>query len=137
MRVEGALGVPSSWAGERSRPPENVKNWPYSRNIRWIDNWGQLHCLDTRFGGESGGICPIFNRSTEGTVYFEGGVTRYQNGLTKKTLLYMVQDPKIAILRNISSIPYHIKGSGAARVIRPQSRAGYPNLIISGVMEPE
>lgn len=137
MRVEGALGVPSSWAGERSRPPENVKNWPYSRNIRWIDNWGQLHCLDTRFGGESGGICPIFNRSTEGTVYFEGGVTRYQNGLTKKTLLYMEQDPKIAILRNISSIPYHIKGSGAARVIRPQSRAGYPNLIISGVMEPE
>ena len=57
-----------------------------------------------RFGGESGGMTNVYNRSKNGTVYVEGGITRFMNGVTRQTILYLEEQPRLAVLRDISGM---------------------------------
>jgi hypothetical protein len=136
MRVQTMLGNPTLWAGERGKAPKSVKNWAYSANTRWIDNWGRLYCQDDRFGGESGGMCNVFNRSERGTVYIGGGVTRHFNGLTKKCILYLEKAPRLAVLRNISGPPSNRGGSGRI-LYGPGVHPKQGTLFATGVMKPQ
>jgi hypothetical protein len=132
MRVEAMLAVPKLWAGKRGKIPDQIKDWPDSRQTRWYDNWGQLYVLDSRFGGESGGMCNVYNRSPRGTVYIDGGITKFYNSLTRNCILYLEQDPAAAVLRNISAGASNVDGS--SHVKRPAGRAGKANLFESAVM---
>lgn len=112
MCVQHMLSVPMLWAGARAdKTPARIKDWPYSRNIRWIDNWGQLYVADSRFGGEGGGMCNIYNRSQSGTVYVNGGIARFVNGASRLTMLYMEKEPRKAVLENISTNPLRVETS--------------------------
>lgn len=110
MVIESMLGNPVLWHGKRSKIPPDIVDWSFSRNVRWVDNWGILFCRDLRFGGESGGMCNIYNRSPEGIVYINGGLTRHANNASKMTILFAEEIPKTAILRDISAVPIHVDG---------------------------
>ncbi len=47
-------------------------------DYRWIDNYGNLHCFNARFGGEWGGLCPVFHCG-KGHVYLEGGYAWFES----------------------------------------------------------
>lgn len=135
MRVEAMLGVPKLWAGKRGKAPPEIKDWPYSRDTRWYDNWGKLYVLDTRFGGESGGMCNVYNRSTDGTVYIEGGITKFYNSLTRTCILYLDKEPAVAVLRNISVGASNVDGS--SHVKRPEGSTKRITVFSSAVMGPD
>jgi hypothetical protein len=111
MRVQDMLGNPTLWQGKRGKTPANIKDWQLSKNTCWIENWGKLYSLDNRFGGESGGMCNVVNQSTNGTVYIAGGQTRFYNGVTRNAVLYLAKETKLAVLRDISSVPIRVEES--------------------------
>ncbi len=47
-------------------------------DYRWIDNYGNLHCYNARFGGEWGGICPVYQYGS-GRVSLEGGYAWFES----------------------------------------------------------
>jgi len=105
MLVRWMLGNPTIWRGKRSKN-KTIQNWNYSHNVRWIDNWGHLYCQGNRFGGESGGMCSVFNRSPEGTVYIGGGFARYNNPeASKPSLIFVEKTPKTIVVDSVSCIP--------------------------------
>jgi hypothetical protein len=69
------LGVPMAfaWTTPEKIAPEGTR----PRDYRWIDNFGNLHCFNVRFGGEWGGICPVFNYGN-GFVTIEGGYAWFE-----------------------------------------------------------
>src|SRR5690606_13046477 len=103
-RAQTIMFNPTLWQGERSKPPVGKEEWQLSTKTRWFDNWGKLYSLDNRFGGESGGMTNVYNRSTDGMVHIEGGITRFYNGATRKAMLYMEKEPRIAVLRDVSGM---------------------------------
>ena len=69
MRYQDILGVPCVFAGIPKASTENIPPGDY----RWIDNrGGELHSLFSRFGGEWGGIPPVYSYDG-GKVLIEGG----------------------------------------------------------------
>lgn len=108
MRIQSMLGVPILWQGERNKAPASIHDWTRSKHTRWIDNWGKIYSLDNRFGGESGGMCNIENRSEDGTVYINGGIARFYNGATRQCILYLEKSPKQAVLHVISAYPFKL-----------------------------
>ncbi len=113
MRLEACLGIPQLWEGRRNKRPEKLKSWDFSRNTRWVDNFGWLEILDTRLGGESGGMANVFHRAEGGSVFVGGGTTWFFNGLTKKAMVYLEKLPEAVVLQNVSSVPVSIEGSSA------------------------
>jgi hypothetical protein len=105
MCIQAMLTNPKLWQGKRSegKVPENIKDWQYSKNTRWVDNWGKLYSLDTRWGGECGGMTNVYNRSADGAVFISGGNARFYNGATRKCVLYLEKPVRQAVLQNISS----------------------------------
>lgn len=135
MRIQCCLANPRLWEGKRSKRPENLKSWEYSRNTRWIDNFGRLYSVDNRFGGESGGMANVFHRSEAGTIYIGGGTTRFFNGITKKAILYLEKEPEIAVLQNISAVP--VSAEGAAAILPVQVMRENPEkFFLSAVFAP-
>lgn len=104
MRIRWMLGNPVIWRGKYSK--KEITDWNYGNNIRWVDNWGQLYCQGNRFGGESGGMCSVFNRAAEGTVYIGGGFARYRNAEASPTcLVFAEKAPAVTVAQNVSCIP--------------------------------
>lgn len=137
MRVEAMLGNPVLWQGKRSKIPASIQNWQFSKNTRWIDNWGQLYSLDNRFGGESGGVCNIYNRSTDGMVYVGGGVTRFYNGVTRKSLLYLEQTPRFAVLNGITGRPLQVESDAwAVQQADGSDGSNVPGIVVRSVPTP-
>ena len=133
MRVQDMLGNPTLWQGKRGKAPANIKDWQLSKNTCWIENWGKLYSLDNRFGGESGGMCNVINQSTAGTVYIDGGETRFYNGVTRKAVLYLAKNPKLAVLRNISSVPIRVEDSWVVMNADGSDGRNNSNVIVRGV----
>jgi hypothetical protein len=129
------LGNPKLWAGKRGKVPANVKDWPYSRNTRWFDNEGRLEVRDTRFGGESGGMCNAWNRAETGTVYIGGGLSKFNNSLTKQCILFLEKPPAAAVLENIASAPVRVDGV-SWRILRAAGVPAGGNVFVSGVPAP-
>jgi hypothetical protein len=132
------LGNPRLWYGKRNKRPSELGDWPYSRYTRWFDNWGQLYCQEIRFGGESGGMCNVYNRSESGTVYVGGGMSRFNNGATRMSIIFLAEEAKSIVLRDISSFAGRVDGVSA----RIMSDDGNPadeknlNVSVSGVLAP-
>jgi hypothetical protein len=128
MRFQAILGVPSRYY------PGNI----LLENPRWIDNFGKLQSFDFRFGGEGGGFCNVYNRSSEGTVYVSGSVARYTNPAGKKCLLYLEKTPRAAVLQTISTTPWMTgKYEGSSTLLDPQGRTKNANVHISGLTSPD
>lgn len=111
MKIEACLAIPQLWEGRRNKRPETLKSWDFSRNTRWVDNFRRLEILDTRLGGESGGMANIFHRAEGGSVFVAGGTKSFKNGITKKALVYLQKEPDYLVLQNVSSVPVSIEGS--------------------------
>jgi hypothetical protein len=133
MRVQDMLGNPTLWQGKRGKAPANIKDWQLSKNTCWIENWGRLYSLDNRFGGESGGMCNVVNHSTDGTIYIGGGQTRFYNGATRNAVLYLAKKPKLAILRDISSVPIRVEESWVVMNADGSDGRSTPGVIVRGV----
>jgi hypothetical protein len=138
MRIEAMLSNPKLWQGKRSegKVPENITNWQYSKNTRWIDNWGKLYSLDTRFGGECGGMGNVVNRSADGTVFISGGNSRFYNGVTRKCILYLEKNARRAVLQNITTPAAKIEDSWVVMNADGSDGRTNPNVIVRGVPAP-
>jgi hypothetical protein len=135
MRIETMLSNPKLWQGKRSegKVPENIKDWPYSSNTRWVDNWGKLYSLDARFGGECGGMCNVFNRSADGTIFVSGGNARFYNGATRKCILYLEKPARRAVLQNIGSPAAKIEESWVVMNADGSDGRSTPGVFVRGV----
>lgn len=109
MRIEAMLGNPRVWIGKRAKRPASIPEWTLGKELRWVDNWGQLHITDSRFGGESGGICNVYHRAEGGSVLVSGGMTRAANSESRPAILYAEAAPKRIVLRDLSGVPGIIK----------------------------
>lgn len=138
MRIADMLFNPKLWQGKRSegKVPPGITDWQWSKNTRWVDNWGQFYSLDTRFGGECGGMCVVYNRSESGTVFVGGGLARFYNGATRKTILYLEKTPATGVLHNVACPP--VKVEEAESVMRPDgsNAADDPAITVRGVPAP-
>lgn len=134
MRIQAVMMNPVLWQGDRSKPPATLKDWQLSKNTRWLDNWGKLYLIDNRFGGESGGMCNVYQRSEEGSLYIEGGITRFMNGATRQSIVMLEKTPRQVVLRDISGM----ERSGVTIVSRPDGSDGkdQPNVLLRGVPLP-
>jgi hypothetical protein len=138
MRIHAMLTNPKLWQGKRSegKVPENIKDWQYSKNTRWVDNWGKLYSLDTRWGGECGGMTNVYNRSENGTVFISGGNARFYNGATRKCILYLEKPARQAVLQNISSPAAKIEESWAVMNADGSDGKSTPNVVVRSVPAP-
>ncbi len=134
MRIQAVMMNPVLWQGERSKPPATLKDWQLSKNTRWLDNWGKLSIIDTRFGGESGGMCNVYQRSEAGSLYIEGGITRFMNSATRQSVVMLEKTPRHVVLRDISGM----ERSGVTIVSRPDGSDGktQPGVVLRGVPLP-
>lgn len=74
MRLQDILGVPCVFAGH---PMDSFGKDIPNGDYRWIDNCGGvLHSLFVRYGGEWGGIPPVYNYDG-GKVLIEGNVAYF------------------------------------------------------------
>lgn len=138
MRIQSALLNPTAWQlPARYRNELVPENWEYSRNIRWVDNWGKLYSVDNRFGGECRGITNVYNRSRDGRIYVGGGITRFFNNGVQRCIVYLEECPKVAILENITAVP--VSEEGSARWLPEGSPCldGNRSLFVESVMTPD
>jgi hypothetical protein len=133
MRVQAMLGNPTLWQGKRGKTPANITDWQLSKNTCWIENWRKLYSLDNRFGGESGGMCNVVNRAADGTVYIGGGQTRFYNGVTRKAVLYLAKEPRLTVLRDISSVPIRVEDSWVVMNTDGSDGSNNSHVIVRGV----
>lgn len=138
MRLDAVLTNPKLWQGKRSegKLPEGVTSWDYSKNTCWIENWGQIYSRDTRWGGETGGMCNIVNRSAAGTIYIGGGNARFHNGLTHKTLVLLETMPRRVVVQNVGGPAAKIEDAWTIMNADGSDGKNEPNIIVSSVPTP-
>jgi hypothetical protein len=102
------FGVPVTFKGKKrkNRITGEEKIWDLGGNLRWIDNInGKLYLFDTRWGGESGGRCAIFNQARGGSIYIDGGAGGIpRNPYTKKCYFYFKNAPEWAEITGVSGV---------------------------------
>lgn len=101
MHAIACLAVPTI------RDPQKWKKLlpsDFGDDIRWFDNWGNLHLEDGRFGGESQGSCTVFQRG-DGLLDMEGGYSKFYNPYTRRCIVYFEKKPRQAILRDVLVTP--------------------------------
>jgi hypothetical protein len=137
MRVQSMVSNPILWQDKGKRPTE-IADWQGGKNTRWIDNWGKLYCVDNRFGGESGGMTAVYNRSPDGTVYISGGTASFNHDFTRKCILYLQAKPRLAVLLNIATLPVYQGNASRFSVMNADgANAGStPGVIVRGVPTP-
>lgn len=127
MRIQAMLGVPSRHKGNA-----------LLENPRWVDNFGRLHAIDDRFGGEGGGFCNVYNRSTEGTVYLNGGVGVAKRGEGKKCILYLEETPEAAVVQAFRTAPWVTPPYKGFSILKDsQGREENPNVYKAGLLRPK
>lgn len=136
MRINSMLSNPKLWQGKRGKAPDNITDWQFSKQTCWVENWGKYYSVDTRYGGESGGMCNVVNRVADGTIFISGGNTRFYNGLTRKTILYLEKIPRFAILENITTPAAKIEDSFAVMNADGSDGKHQANIIVRGVPAP-
>jgi hypothetical protein len=80
---------------------ENVVGVPLvtGRDDRWIDNYGGLTCRNFRFGGEFGGMTPVWNYARGSSVMLEDCYIGAQ-GSGKKAAVYCEEIPALLKIRD-------------------------------------
>jgi hypothetical protein len=76
------------------------------------------------------------NRTPNGTIFISGGNTRFYNGLTHKTILYLEKIPRVAILENITTPAAKIEESFAVMNADGSDGRHQANVIVRGVPAP-
>ncbi|MBR2837800.1 MAG: hypothetical protein IKE55_03350 [Kiritimatiellae bacterium] len=85
MRYQDILGVPCVF--DKNDGSFEFRNLPRGE-YRWIDNFGgRLHSLHSRFGGEWGGIPPVYNYGG-GKVLIEGSYAWFYPPCTRQTPVF-------------------------------------------------
>ena len=107
MLVESMLGVPRRKKGESLKNSISgvEKIWELGDNLRWFDNYGNLLLLDFRCGGEDGGACPVYNMSSTGTIFVQGGYFGMNSQYVKSCYAYFVKTPKAAAFMALGNVP--------------------------------
>lgn len=111
MFVKSMLGVPISLKGNpimkrQPKPqPETEHPWEYGEDQRWFDNYGKLHTVDLRYGGEGFGFSGVYNFSSEGTIFIEGAHASFMNPNSKKCQVYFEKPAKACVVYNLRGHP--------------------------------
>ena len=106
LTIERMVGVPiPGGASEEGLP---------GYDLRWVDNWGYLKAVDSRFGGEGGGITVVVNKASFLQPTPPVGATSLPNG-TKFSAL--PQGATIIIER------CEVDSYGSARGVEPERRS--------------
>jgi len=125
--VRDMLGVPAAFGNMAAMkdlfPPDAAE----VLDFRWIDNFGDCICLYARFGGEWGGMTPVYNFG-EGRVLIEGGFSWFENKLMYR--YPVVADRANAKLRmsgvacspNLGDLPLRFVWRDANGVVEPTER---------------
>ena len=101
-RPGGKLYVSHSLANPLSNIPMghvyssvHAKKYPRG-DYRWIDNYGTLFAFCNRFGGEWGGMTPVYNYKN-GTVIFDAGYANYDGLILNHRNTVYTDSPKADI----------------------------------------
>lgn len=111
MRTEALLACPKAWYGEkmtRMLAKTTVKEqrvWKLGKNLRWIDNYGSVYSIDTRWGGENEGVPAVYNWTDKGSVSINGGFVWFFNNYVTNCVVYYHSTPRFTVLEDIVSVP--------------------------------
>ena len=98
---------------------ENICGVPLvgGRNLRWVDNYGELIVKNMRFGGEGGGFTPVYNYAKPGKELAGGKI------LIDHSLVYSLGNPAAPTAVYCIEIPNKIE-------IRSSTLAGVKPIIV-------
>ena len=82
LRVTDVLGVPCTFRRFPKKEANNPKM--VAGDYRWIDNYGELFSDFVRYGGEYGGVVPVYGYAGS-TSYVEGGFAEYKAFSCRRT----------------------------------------------------
>lgn len=125
MRITDMLGVPMPMNDHKYNHLPFVKDWPYAKDNRWFDNHGNLYANACRFGGEYYGMPLVFNFTKDGTLAIDSGMTCFSHPGMRQCMFYFVENPKLALARNVGWI---LQWPGAAAVKRPETNQKKPEI---------
>ncbi|MCQ2390971.1 MAG: glycoside hydrolase family 55 protein [Kiritimatiellae bacterium] len=105
LTLREMLGVPCYFVNmSKSEAYSQVHLPAQNGEIRWIDNHGTLLSLNTRYGGEWGGLTPIYHFGSANT-FIEGGVMELNGGLMRSGRAIVVADsatPNVTVCRGVA-----------------------------------
>jgi hypothetical protein len=132
MLAESILAVPRRKKGEvlKNSVSGVEKTWDLGDGLRWFDNYGKLILFDLRLGGEEGGACPVYNMSSTGTLFAQGGYFGMNSPYVKSCYAYFIQAPKAAAFMALGSVPGPIARAVWRRA--PDSGDAESTIFISG-----
>lgn len=122
--VRDMLGVPMQVSGMIKMSEVPVFREVEIGEFRWMDNFGDFISLYTRYGGEWGGVTPVYNYGA-GRVAIEGGYAWFENRMARQ--YPVVADSSSAKLRlagvafspNLRGNPIEFVWKDAQGVVRP------------------
>ena len=106
MEMYDVLGVPLvfEWYNKSMQPlPGNPDKGRF--HAKWIDNYGTLRTFSYRFGGEWGGITPIYHFGAGASTYVDGCCSSTRNGRLKAghaQVLADVAEPDATIANHVT-----------------------------------
>ena len=101
LEMYDVLGVPLvfEWYNKSMQPvPGNPDRGRF--HAKWIDNYGTLRAFSFRFGGEWGGITPVYHYGTSASTYIDGLHSSTRNSRLKAGPAQVasdVDDPDVTI----------------------------------------
>lgn len=106
LTIERMIGVPIPGGASQEGMP--------GYDLRWIDNYSYLRCVDARFGGEGGGITIVVNRAS----FLEPAPPVAAKALPAETKLSRCPQCSTIILERCEVDSY-----GSARDVQPERRS--------------
>lgn len=78
------LGVPMTFDGMMEMSETPIVTAPkYTGDFRWVDNFGDFISLYVRYGGEWGGVTPVYSHG-DGRVLLKGGFAWFENRMVQR-----------------------------------------------------
>ena len=100
--IKDMLGVPCVFCWTPMSQCNKPSAWD-GGDYRWVDNHGDFHSFNFRFGGEWGGITPVYNYG-KGRVRIEGGLVSFESRRIKQTPVFSdAPDPDVRIYNMITT----------------------------------
>ena len=106
MELYDVLGVPLvfEWYNKAMQPlPGNPDKGRF--HAKWIDNYGTLRTFSMRFGGEWGGISPVYHFGAAASTYVDGCCSSTRNGRLKAghaQVLADVAEPDVTVANHVT-----------------------------------
>ena len=134
----GKLYVSHSLANPMSKIPMthvyssvHAKKYPRG-DYRWIDNHGTLFAFCNRFGGEWGGMTPVYNYK-DGTVIIDAGSANYDGKILNRRNTVYTDNPKADIqMYSVLAGVFGVSAAGPDASGKKTALLKGPNIRISG-----